>query len=135
GRDRSEPRPASMGAAERLDERGGRGLAVGVPVAGYEDEICAVECVDAVLDVIREAVAARDEAGLHPAHVDRVRHAAARGEALRGNAAVEGLRSLEHHDRAPPHAPSAYRRCAPSLSVLWLAVRGADRGARTASAL
>ncbi|GAA3544786.1 hypothetical protein GCM10022295_28450 [Streptomyces osmaniensis] len=65
-------------------------------VAGDEDDVGPRERVEAVVDVVRQAVAARHEAGGRPTHPHFVRHARAGGENLRRNSDIEGLGTIEH---------------------------------------
>ncbi|GGQ91143.1 hypothetical protein GCM10010216_62010 [Streptomyces flaveolus] len=87
-----------MGGDQRVDDGRWRVLAVREPVAGQEHEVGPREGVEAVGDVVRQAVAAGHEAGRRAAHPHLVRHAGAGREHLRGNADVERLGTLEHKD-------------------------------------
>ncbi|GGW92312.1 hypothetical protein GCM10010321_01940 [Streptomyces chartreusis] len=69
-----------------------------MPVAGDEDDVGPRERVEAVVDVVRQAVAARHKAGSRPAHPHFVRHARAGRENLRRNSDIQGLGTIEHED-------------------------------------
>lgn len=97
-RDGGEPRAPVVGRDQRVNDGLRRVVAVREPVAGDEDDVGPRKRVEAVGDVVRQAVAAGHETGCGAAHPHLVRHARAGREHLRRNADIERLRTLEHKD-------------------------------------
>src|SRR4051812_30933443 len=75
GRDRGQPYAAGVRGQQRVDHGRRRVLPVREAVAGDEDDIGPVERAEAVGDVVRQAVAASDQAGRGTADAYLVRHA------------------------------------------------------------
>lgn len=97
-RDGGEPRAPVVGGDQCVDDGLRRVVAVREPVAGDEDDVGPRKGVEAVVDVVREAIAAGHETGCRPAHPHLVRHARSGRENLSGNSDIERLRTLEHKD-------------------------------------
>lgn len=97
-RDGGEPRAPIVRRDQRVNDGLRRVVAVREPVAGHEDDVGPCKRVEAVGDVVRQAVTAGHETGGGAAHPHLVRHARAGREHLRRNADIERLRTLEHKD-------------------------------------
>lgn len=109
-RDGGEPRAPVVGGDQRFDDGLRRILAVRESVAGDEHDVGPRKRIDAVGDVVREAVATGHGTGCCPAHPYLVRHARAGRENLRRNADIERLRTLEHKDGDVMHAGGWHRK-------------------------
>lgn len=109
-RDGGESRAPVVGGDQRVDDSPRRVVAVREPVAGDEDDVGPRERVEAVGDVVREAVAAGHETGRRPAHPHLVRHARAGRENRRGNPDIERLGTLKHKDDDAMQAGCRHRK-------------------------
>ncbi len=97
-RDRGELRAPIVGGDQRVDDGVRRVVTVRRPVARDEDDVGPREHVEAVGDVVGQAVAAGHQTGRRAAHPYFVRHARAGREHLRRNTDIDRLRTFEHED-------------------------------------
>jgi hypothetical protein len=97
-RDGGEPRAPSVGGDQRVDDGLRRVVAVREPVTGDEDDVGPRRRVEAVRDVVRQAVPAGHQTWCRTAHPHLVRHARPGREHLGGDADIKRLRTLEHQD-------------------------------------